>query len=1755
MRNIWMRLLLVAVVWAGAGYAPSTTAQETAPPPEVTALNDYAQEAEKLKSRALAAVTEFEALKAQDQALQNMTLAELLASSTPIGALKRFAAQNELLLKLGEYIDDPDAWYLAAIKLESRGNHADTLYAAWYAYDKSTSLRPQVAALDKMADAHISLFEVATALEVLEFALKLDPAPHRKRRLAGVRARFELRVIDVTVDVEAHTPTACLVFSKPLKSPLPIEGADYLRFEKPMDVAVRARSKSLCIEGLDYGTKVPVTILAGVPGENGGALYGDLHRTIEVPDRAARISMGNGTYILPRTGGEMVPLKTVNLKSADLKLFSVPDRGLVPFLKSGLNGAHLNHYSERQMSDEFGSLVWEGSVDIEAAKNKETTTLVPINDMIDRHKPGLYALVARQPGADEAKRRRWLPHITQWLLVSDLGLMTLSGADGLHVYVNSLESAKPVRKVKLRLIAHNNSVLAEVESGRGGIGSFAKALMRGKGGDRPAAIVAETAKGDYAFLKLTGPALDLSERGASGRADSGPLDAFLFTERGIYRPGEPVFVGALLRDAKAKAVGKLQLTFQVRRPDGLEAFKETLTGDELGGYQFNYGLSASARTGHWRITVYADNEKEIIGETRFQVDDFVPQRLATKLTVTGNKLLPGSALEANIQADFLYGAPGAGLKGDLYLKLEPDPLPFESYKRYKIGLAQDEFKQQQLDKESFITGADGLARIDIMAETFPDTSKPLLARLNAQVRDVGGRPVSDTLLVPVRNKTLYLGIKARATGAFAETQAAEFDAIALDRNGEAVAGHEITVVWVREHYNYSWYNQRGRWQYRSDVYDEVIGETTAQTEEDGSVPLLRALSPGRYRVELYDEEADAATSLRFNVGWWTHGQSPDVPDALELTLQDNQAVSGGRVKGFIRAPFAGTAMITVVNNQVLSHKAISLKKDGSAFEIKVGKDWGPSAYVLATALRPDAGAISRLPVRATGLAWFSIDQKQRVHRLTLDVPETALPGSKVAIPVKLEGGSSSGMHKLMIAAVDEGILNITRFKSPNPAKHYFGKRNFAVDIRDIYGRLIRSEDGSRGTLRTGGDLMFDEIMVSASKRVGDKDNLASPVTRTTRTIALFERDVQLNADGEGTLSLDIPDFTGRLRLMAVAYGANSVGQGRGQLTVRTPVVADFVMPRFLAPGDTAQAVLSLQNLSGKETTVTVAFSKNNNFITLTGPVEAITLKDGERRDVPVLLSGTAPGDTKINLSVKGEDMQPIDRNWSITVRAAWPYTTKRLVTPVAAGTAGVVPAGALADFLPQSISQRLTVSSRPNLEAARHITDLRYYAYWCSEQTVSKAYPSLLYDKLARQYDLPISRDTASNTVEGAIARLVDRQKSNGGFGVWSWSGGSNPWLDIYVTDFLFRAKEAAYHVSDATLELALSNIKRHAANRRKDTEFYVAYAQYLLARLGEVSASQVRYFADHSGAKIKNPLAKAQLGAALYFVGERSEGARYFDKAVRSSRGKHNVYDYGSGLRDSAAIAALIAEVLPDAEHMAALAEALERDIGKKKWLNTQEMSWLTRAAAAFSGDSDESMSFILNSKLLTGEKGMWSATLSGKQASADITLENTSDVAVRAIRSIRGITAAAPVAEREGMAVSRIYYDMDGNPADVSVVKQNTRLVVILEAEVSASAARNPLIVDLLPAGLEIESTDTSGIDFVGTLTPAEFIDARDDRLVAAYDWNRRYIRNRKIRVAYIVRAITPGDYILPGTYAEDMYLPRFRAQGPANRIVVEQ
>ncbi|MBS1226004.1 MAG: hypothetical protein H6R24_2682, partial [Proteobacteria bacterium] len=720
---------------------------------------------------------------------------------------------------------------------------------------------------------------------------------------------------------------------------------------------------------------------------------------------------------------------------------------------------------------------------------------------------------------------------------------TMRGDDGLHVFARSLATAKPLAGLDLRLYARNNGELGKATTDNKGYVRLDPGLLRGGGGREPALLMAY-GNGDYNFLDLTKPAFDLSDRGVEGRAAPGAVDAFLYTERGVYRPGETVELMALVRDSRGYALPDAPLTLKLFRPDEVEAGQPKPGQPALGGYHVQLPLALNARTGTWTVKAYADPKGEPVGQVSFQVEDFVPQRLKLELSSPAPVLKPGEPVIVDINGRFLYGAPAANLKAEAEVVLNEDPNPYPTFPGYRFGLAQDSWTAQRFPVALAGTDAQGKAQAQVTLSETPDTSRPLQARVRVSLFEPGGRPVSRSLNMPYRPQPFAIGIKPRfGDDGVPLGQEAGFDVIALDPLGQPLAKSGLRAELVREDHQYYWYYGDNRWNYKLIIRDGApVTSQTLNVAADKPVTVAQRLSEwGDYRLDVLDPATGVASSVRFTVGWFeSPGESSDTPDQMKVTLDQPRYQAGQTAKVFVRAPFAGEVLLNVVGDRLWLSKTVSASAEGTTVELPIPTEWGPGVYIAATAFRPADNTAQRGPGRAIGIAWVGLDPAPRTLNVALTAPTEWKPRQTVELPVTVTGLDPGQPAYVTVAAVDEGILQLTDFASPDPTHYFLGKRRLGMQLLDLYGKLIEA-GGRAGQLKVGGD--------------ADSRQLDASGVRTVKTLALFSGPVALDASGQAKIRLALPDFNGQVRLMAVAWDRNRLGRAETAPLVRDPLVA------------------------------------------------------------------------------------------------------------------------------------------------------------------------------------------------------------------------------------------------------------------------------------------------------------------------------------------------------------------------------------------------------------------------------------------------------------------------------------------------------------------------------------------------------------------------------------------------------------------------
>ena len=704
--------------------------------------------------------------------------------------------------------------------------------------------------------------------------------------------------------------------------------------------------------------------------------------TIFVRDRKPFVRFSGKAYVLPRTDQRGIPLLSVNTSAVAIDIYRIGDRNLIDTVLGGRFQRNLYRYEAKELGEARGSKVWSGELAVEPKLNAEVTTAFPVAEAVGTLAPGVYAMTAAAKGVLSEDYDQLA---TQWFIVSDLGLTAYSTHDGVDVFVHSLASAEPKAVIDVRLMSRSNEQLAARGTDANGFVHFEAGFARGEGGMEPAAIIASET-GDYAFLSLKGAAFDLSDRGVAGRLMPAGLDAFVYTERGVYRSGETVEVTALLRDVLGKAAPGASLTLTMERPDGVEYRRALIADQGIGGRSWAVPLVSSAMSGTWRVRAFTDPKRPAVGEATFMVEDYVPDRLEFALTANAAVMPRSDEAAFSVDGHFLYGAPTSGLElsGDVTVGAAKERAGFPGY---AFGLADDDVTAVRQDLDDLPqTDAQGKANFTATLDKLPASSRPLEAKITVSMAESGGRGVERALTLPVAADAAMIGVKPAFSGrSLADGANADFDVIMVAPDGKLAAKSGLRYSLLRIETSYQWYRQNGEWNFEPVKRTTKIADGTIDANADKPARLSLPVKWGRYRLEVSGPEANGAlTSLTFDAGFYAES-SADTPDLLEVALDKSDHRSGDTMNVAVTARTAGKLTLNVFTDRLVSSTSQDVKPGTVNAKLAVGNDWGTGAYLVATLRRPLDAPAQRMPGRSIGVQWFSIDRGARTLAVDMDI--------------------------------------------------------------------------------------------------------------------------------------------------------------------------------------------------------------------------------------------------------------------------------------------------------------------------------------------------------------------------------------------------------------------------------------------------------------------------------------------------------------------------------------------------------------------------------------------------------------------------------------------------------------------------------------------------------------------------------------------------------------------------------------------------
>ena len=1577
------------------------------------------------------------------------------------------------------------------------------------------------------------------------------------------------------IDTSRAEPMACVELTRPLDPSKSY--ADFVLVSPDLGhpPAVTAKGSELCVAGVGFNDR-RVTLLKGLPARGGEALAANADVDFTFGEKPPYVGFAGEGVILPREDADGVGIETVNVSRLHVEVWRVVDRNLVRKSISAPDPTGEGEYPSDWGSDapdDEGRIVWKGELAVQnAGDGQRVTTVFPLGAVLKEMKPGGYVIKARDisggrnpPDSEDGYDPNPPAQARRWVMFTDMALLAYDGSDSLDVVVRSLKSARVTPGVRVTLVARNGEELAEAKADAQGHVRFDHALLGGEGAAGAKMVMAYGAQGDLAVLDLDRAPVDLSKQGVGGRTDesggvsgrssAGLVDAFLYSDRGIYRPGETVHVNALLRDREVKAVKDRKGAIVVRRPSGVEFKRYPFDGAPNGSVGADLVLPKSAPRGKWSAKVEIDGLEKPAGSLVFSVEDFAPQRLA--VTATGQQGVPlkaGEVRNVEVSARFLYGAAGAGLQtqGEARLKVDTDPFP--QFDGYSWGDQVAPFEEKYLDLGQTVTDGDGRAVIGVNASEAGDTAQPLQALFTASVFEPGGRPVREGLDLKVRTRPLYLGVKVDQGDTAGGQPAMAMNIISVDAAGRRIAAAGVAYSLIAENWDYDWFQQDGRWQWRRTSRNVVVQRGSLNIGAGAPARIARRLGWGDYRLEVFGPNG-AKTVTRFSAGWGAPASDVEAPDFVRVTAGPRSYAQGDTVEITLKPPYAGEAQVAVATDRLIDLKTVSVGANGATVRLKTNGAWGGGAYILVSVVQPRDPVASPKPRRALGLVYVPLDPKDRKLAVELNTPAKIDSKAMIDVPIAIKGAGFGGKARVTLAAVDEGVLQLTKFKTPDPVQYYFGKRALTLEYRDDYGRMLDPNLGAPANVNFGGD------------EIGGEGLTVTPI----KTVALWSGVVETGLDGKATIKLPAAEFNGELRLMAVAWTDTAVGSASKPMPVREPVIADLALPRFLAPGDKAFATLELHNIEGKVGAYVAELTSEGGILAPFRKAFQLVLGQRIAERIPFNAPAKA-GVGKIGFKVSGPGFATA-KDYPIQTRLGWSAITRTTIALQKAGETFTPQPGLLAGLAAGDASLQVSYSPFRGFDPAPIASSLSRYPYGCTEQTVSAAYPLLYATEVGG--DPKVKRSSAA--LAQAVGRLLDRQTLDGAFGLWRVGDGeADAWLGAYATDFLLEARDMGAPVPQEAIDRALSAMRQisrpegwaSVSYRLEYPEWWAgspeaskkateamrrrasAYALYVLAKGGKGDLARLRWWHDVQMKSETAPLPKAQVAAGLALMGDHARARSAFRQAIKSLGYRDDTDWYQSPLRDIAAVVALAYES-GDADLARGLQGRLENAVKDPDALNTQEQARLLQAAhqmlkaagpikvtatgaiplSAAGGGPRWAVGKLSDARFVNGGRDLWRTV------------------------TVTGAPIAAPPAMANGLVLSKRLVSFTGGAVNLGDLRQGDRVIVVVSGRSSQARSMALVVDDPLPAGFEIETVlgpddaQNGPFRFLGQLSSADVQESRDDRYVAAMD----LAGHSNFSFAYVARAVTPGEFLLPGAQAKDMYRPALNARTAAGRMTI--
>lgn len=1527
-----------------------------------------------------------------------------------------------------------------------------------------------------------------------------------------------------------------VVFSSPITT---AAARPYVSVEPAVDFRLSASRNRLSLTGAFLpGASYHLKLGAGLPAADQAVLPEASETDVRLADLEASADFQSQGLFLSAQGPRAIAIETVNVQKVQISVDRVYRNNLFTLIEYGGALSTDATYSGDVLARALGDRLTTKTLGIDGQRNRSVTTVVSLAEMVPAGEPGLYRVLLSRPGDWRAEQR--------WILITELGAVAKQGQGDFMVWAASSRTLEPAAGAKVTLISDQNQVLGEGRTDASGLWRLGDAEVLKNA--RPFLVTVEKGR-DFSFLFLDRMAIDTTGLDVAGAQPQGKgYTAFLYGERDLYRPGETLKGVAMVRAGDLSTPPAMPAILRHRDPQGRVLSTQRLQLDRRGMAELSLDLPPYALTGTHSLELEA--AEKILGTYRFQVEEFVPDRIQVGIEPATEEVVPGQELAYTVKSSYLFGPPAAGLAMESRVRLVSAPFAPESFAEYTFGDSDRSFEDREIFHQQGTLDADGRAQLKSPVLAVSEVPAALMGIVTARVQEAGGRGVTATKRVPIHPVPYYLGLKRRGEGYPEPGQDVSFDFVAVSPEGKEKESGELVAELYLERWNTVLRKTpAGTFRYESTRESVPVQQQSVAGGSKRGTVKFRPEEYGRHRLVLSDPATGAATSIGFYVSGW--GYSPwaiENPSRVELDLDREEYRPGDVATVQVRAPFPGTLLLTVEADRVLETQIHSMSGNTATVQVPIKGAYRPNAYVTATLVRSSADLEPGGVARAFGAVALPVDRVTNRLPTELEVAEEVRSQTEVEIVVDTAPGAA-----VTVAAVDEGILQLIAQKSPDPFEFFYRRLALGVTSYDSFGLLLPDVEGAPAA--GGGAFEEDEAQYVRTDGI-----------RRAKPAAFWSGVLTADGAGKARTKIQLPEFQGALRVMAVTADGRRFGAASERLRVRDPIVLLPTLPRVLSYGERLRIPVTVRNDTGAAGPVEVRVAVTGSGKVAGEAKRSVEIADGAEATVYFDVETADTGDEiELRIVATGHGETARTTGW-VPLRPDLPaVATRRSGSLDAASTEFALEAGSLR---PGTAERRLRIGNTPLVQFSGRLRSLLTYPYGCLEQTVSRAFPLIYLGDLAQELE-PDLLDSEQGAVDpearvlDALRRVSRLQLPSGGFALWPGESQPEPWASIYTTHFLVEAQQAGYPVDSLLLERALvyqSGQVRSKATYGSDELERLVYSLYTLARAGRGDLGTMDFIRSKHAASLSSD-SRALLAAAYAAVGDSGavdELLASLGEVERVERQTGGNFD--STVRRRALTLLAMLDAAPESPRLLGLVERLARDTATAGEWTTQESGFALLALGRFFHRQVErppvSGRVLLGKKVLGSFDSRSPAVFSGIEGTEPLTIElakgNEAGSAYFSLTT-RGIpTDAAFAPESAGLEIERQLSTRDGG-ALTGALQQGDLVVLRMRVRSTVGPLENVVVEALLPSGLEIENprletTETLGSG-IGALDAARHADLRDDRVLLFVDLPASSWKTYGV----VLRAVTPGQFRLPPLHAEAMYDPAIQATGERGSLEV--